>query len=669
MIDSMTQPALIVLTRQGLILANRLRPHLGSSHIHTYSPGLGHPPEADYSFDDTGAYLRDLFARKTPIIGLCSTGIIIRSLAGCLRDKWCEPPVLALAEDGSVVIPLLGAHHGGLTLARCIATATKGILAATTASDIQGLPAIDQPPAGWHIGNREAAKGITAAILNHQPVALTQDVSDGGWLSQSDLRFDPQSTHRIIITPYQHFSDHSRREDPLLHDDSLNETPQSNHDANTAFFHPPVLTIGVGCERGTDGHELITLIEECLHGHHLAPEAIACLCSLDIKMDEEAVHHAAAHFGRPVRFFDAGRLEKERPRLVNPSEDVYRTTGCHGVCEGAALAAAGTKGQLLCPKTKSHRSTCAIALAGEPLDVESIGSQRGRLTVIGLGPGSPDWMPPETRRALADAQDLIGYHLYLDQAASLAPQAQRHDFELGEETQRAKVALDQAASGRRVALVSSGDAGIYAMASLVFEMRHQGPPRWWWPELEVLPGITAMQAAAARAGAPLGHDFCALSLSDLLTPWSIIRRRLEAAASSDFVVALYNPVSKKRNHQLAQARDIFLAHRPATTPVILARNLGRSGDHSDVIPLDQLSPEKADMQTLVIIGNSQTRQDKTGAIYTPRGYPVPSEDTRDTRSGDTRSTPPSSGVVSPGISSPKKHHGQPRKSGSGYNIT
>ncbi len=636
-----SDPTLVVLTHQGLSLAKSLRLHLRSSLIHIYAPRLGFPPEADHSFHNVGAHLRDLFDQKIPIIGLCSTGIMIRSLAPCLRDKHDEPPVIAVAEDGSVVVPLLGAHHGGLDLARQITQATDGMLAVTTASDVHALPAIDQPPAGWHLSNPEAAKGITAALLNQQPVALIEDVSDGGWLGQSAVTIDPTSAQRIVITPYQNSSNNNSGTDS-----------HTSRATNSVFFHPPVLTIGVGCERGADGHELITLIERCLQRHHLAPEAIACLCSLDIKMDEPALHDAAHHFDRPLRFFDAAGLEKERHRLVNPSEEVYRATGCHGVCEGAALAAAGTEAQLLCPKTKSQRSTCAIALAPAPLDVEAIGRQRGQLDVIGLGPGSVDWIPPETRRALARAEDIIGYHLYLDQAAALAPQAQRHDFALGEEVQRAEAALERAAAGRRVALVSSGDAGIYAMACLVFETRHYGPRHWWWPHLQVLPGITAMQAAAARAGAPLGHDFCAISLSDLLTPWSVIRGRLEAAARGDFVVALYNPASQKRHNQLTQARDIFLAHRPPQTPVILARNLGRAGDHLDHIALDQLTSEKADMLTLVIIGNSQTRRDESGAIYTPRGYGVA------TKPATHSSSAPSPHKNHHG----KNHHTQPPKS-------
>ena len=170
----------------------------------------------------------------------------------------------------------------------------------------------------------------------------------------------------------------------------------------------------------------------------------------------------------------------------------------------------------------------------------------------------------------------------------------------------------------------SGDAGIYALATLVFELiDREDRPEWRRLELAVVPGVSALQAAAARAGAPVNHDFCTISLSDLLTPWPTIEQRLAAAAEADFVVCLYNPVSNRRRDQLARARDILLAARPADTPVVLARNLGRPGETVEIIPLAELGPERADMLTMIIIGNSETRRVTAGGrerVYTPRGY-------------------------------------------------
>jgi cobalt-precorrin 5A hydrolase/precorrin-3B C17-methyltransferase len=227
---------------------------------------------------------------------------------------------------------------------------------------------------------------------------------------------------------------------------------------------------------------------------------------------------------------------------------------------------------------------------------------------------------PAASTAIAEASDVVGYRLYLDLLGDAIAGKQLHETELGAEEERARRALDLAAEGRAVALVSSGDAGIYGLATLVFELlEREGRDEWRRLAIAVVPGVSALQAAAARVGAPLGHDFCAISLSDLLTPWAAIERRLRAAAESDFVVALYNPRSARRTDQLAAARQILLRARPAATPVVLARNLGRSDERVDVTTLVALDPASVDMLTLVLVGSSTTRA-ADAFVYTPRGY-------------------------------------------------
>ena len=243
----------------------------------------------------------------------------------------------------------------------------------------------------------------------------------------------------------------------------------------------------------------------------------------------------------------------------------------------------------------------------------------------GIGPGAALWRTPEAEAAIGRATDLVGYRLYLDLLGPLAAGKTAHAYALGAERERVRAALDLAASGRAVALISSGDPGIYAMAALVFEQLDQEDrPDWRRPEITVVPGISALQAAAARIGAPLGHDFCAISLSDLLTPWPVIERRLQAAAEGDFVVALYNPVSRRRTWQLQAAVDALLPHRPDETPVVDARNLGRDGESVSVIPLDQVPAAELDMLTVLLVGSSATRAIDRGDggtwVYTPRGY-------------------------------------------------
>jgi precorrin-3B C17-methyltransferase len=252
-----------------------------------------------------------------------------------------------------------------------------------------------------------------------------------------------------------------------------------------------------------------------------------------------------------------------------------------------------------------------------------------KLYVVGTGPGDIDLVAPKAMAAVRASSDLVAYGLYLDLLGDVCNDKTHHDLPLGEEIGRARLALDLAASGKTTALISSGDIGIYAMATLVFELLDQqlqgkeNHPEWLDVDIEVVPGISAMQAGASRVGAMLGHDFCTISLSDLLTPWETIEKRLHACGEGDFVVSFYNPRSKKRDWQINSARDILLKYRPANTPVLLGRQLTRSDESITMTTLEQLDANDVDMFTLVSVGNSESRHIINGDkewIYTPRGY-------------------------------------------------
>lgn len=252
------------------------------------------------------------------------------------------------------------------------------------------------------------------------------------------------------------------------------------------------------------------------------------------------------------------------------------------------------------------------------------------LYLVGSGPGSLELLTPAAKKAIAASTELVAYGFYLDLLGeSITANKNHHDLALGEEIARARLALNLAAAGKKTALISSGDIGIYAMATLVFELldkQQQGlehSPEWLNVEIEVIPGISAMQAAASKTGAMLGHDFCTISLSDLLTPWQTIEKRLHSAGAGDFVVSFYNPVSKKRDWQLNHARDILLQYRPAETPVIIGRQLSREDERIKIIRLDELQASDVDMFTLVSVGNSESKKlviAERQWVYTPRGY-------------------------------------------------
>jgi cobalt-precorrin 5A hydrolase/precorrin-3B C17-methyltransferase len=586
--------AIICLNPAGLETAQTLRRALPKAQIH----GLeGRVEDADVSFADTAAHLRALFEAGRPLLGVCAAGILIRALASQLKDKHAESPVVAVAADGSVAVPLLGGHHGANQLAQAAARALGGTAAITTAGDLRLGLALDEPPPGWRLANPEAAKAIMAALLSREPVALKAEAGNAAWLTESKALFTDDAALSIRLTA---------------------EAAPGND--SELVIHPAVLALGVGCERHTPPAELIALADETLAAQGLARQAVACVVSLDVKADEAAVLALAESLGVPARFFDAATLEAETPRLENPSRTVFAAVGCHGVAEGAALAAGGPEARLIVAKHKTRRATCAIAQCPVVIDAAAVGRGRGRLAIIGIGPGAADWRSPEASRLIAEAGDLVGYGLYLDLLGPLADGKTRHAYDLGDEETRVRAALDLAAGGKNVALVCSGDAGIYAMASPLFELLDsENEAAWKRVDITVAPGISALQAAAARAGAPLGHDFCAISLSDLLTPWAVIERRLQAAAEGDFVVALYNPVSQRRRQALPKARDILLGHRPAETPVIIARNLGRPGEAVRRVALAALDVDDVDMLTLLIVGSSQTRATDDW-VYTPRGY-------------------------------------------------
>lgn len=585
--------AVLCLGPGGLETARRLVAGLPGACLHGYGPRV---TEADVAFEDTLDHVAALFAAGVPIVGVCAAGILIRAVAPLLADKQRETAVVAVAEDGSAAVPLLGGHHGANSLAHACAGLTGGIAAVTTAGDTRFGVALDEPPAGWRLANPGAAKPVMAALLTGEAVALD---GEADWLG--GLPFAHHGGHRVRVT---------ERADA--------------GDGLTLVLHPPRLAVGVGCERDCAPEELVGLVRATLAEAGLAEGAVACLASIDLKADEPAVIAAAAALDVPLVLFDAPRLEQETPRLANPSDVVFAEVGCHGVAEGAALAAAGEEATLAVTKRKSARATCAIARTPRDIDSRAAGHPRGRLVLVGLGPGDALVRTPEASRAIAAATDLVGYGYYLDLAGPLAAGKRRHDFALGEEEARCRAALDLAGEGRSVALLCSGDPGIYAMAALVHEVLDVDPqPGWRGVEVAVVPGVSAFQVASARAGAPFGHDFCTISLSDLLTPREVIMRRVTAAAEGDFAIAFYNPVSQRRRDQLDEARTILLDHRPAETPVMIGRLLGREGEAMTHTTLAELKVDDVDMMSVVLVGASQTRRYRrlgADAVYTPRGY-------------------------------------------------
>ncbi|MEN9236628.1 MAG: precorrin-3B C(17)-methyltransferase [Thermostichus sp. DG_1_6_bins_120] len=566
--------------------------------------------------------LAEAVARTWPQVQGCifilATGSVVRLIAPLLQNKYTDPAVVVVDEAGRWVISLCGGHVGGAdALARQVAAALGAEAVLTSGSESLGIPPVDLlgDPYGWRRGKGEWTQ-VAAALNRGEPVQVLQTCG-------TDLWRRAWSSHPLLFTSAPQAVAQIHIGEQLLPPIGL----------PTVSWHPRVLWIGVGCERGTSRAWLEGSLRQLLQEQGLAWEAIAGLASLALKQDEAGLLELAQAYDWPLRFFAAEELAGMP--VPHPSEIVRQAVGTPSVAEAAALRAAASPpglpqkpvqetaappATLICPKrvfTSPTAGACTLAIARASREYSP---RSGHLWLIGTGPGDWSQLTLAARMALTQAEVVVGYQLYLDLIEPLLHPGQIRDpSPITQEIQRAEQAISWAEQGLKVAVISSGDAGIYGMAGLVLQCLAQ---RGWdgiQPSLEVLPGISALQAAAAQLGSPLMHDFCAISLSDLLTPWPVIEKRLQAAAAADFVVALYNPRSRQRQDPLLRAIEIFLQARSPQTPVALARNLYRPGQALHLTTLAELDPEQVDMLTLVLIGNSHTFR-YGQKLITPRGY-------------------------------------------------
>jgi len=570
----MTPPAIVILGAGALTTARHIQALYANSQVH----GLQGRVEADVSYSELGAHLRELYARGTPIVALCAAGIVIRCVAPLLANKGAEPPVLAVAEDGSAVVPLLGGLAGVNVMARVIAAALAVSPAITTSGELRFGTCVLNPPEGYALADLGQGKRFVSDLLAGESTRIE---GEAPWLDGAQLPRSASARLAIRVTPRAW----SGRDDELV-------------------IHPRSVVVAVSGA----GAEIEARVREALDAQGLAVLSLAALLASSEHMADQALAQAAASLNVPLRFAQTHPEDGERPS-ERPSNLLH-----------AALR--------IPYETLHDDATSGVALAVAPLaiDPETIGRARGRLTVIGLGPGSADLMAPAARAALNEATDILGYDTYVKMAGPLRADQRVHGTDNREEMQRARHAFELASMGRSVVMVSSGDPGVFAMAAAVLEaLDAERNAQWHAVELSIVPGVSAAMATAAQAGAPLGHDFCMLSLSDNLKPWTIIEKRLRHAAEADLVMAFYNPISRARPWQLDKALDIVREYRAATTKVVLGRDIGRPGGTLRTITLGELRSSDVDMRTMVIVGSSTTRGFAKNAeggewIYTPRWY-------------------------------------------------
>ena len=532
-------------------------------------------------------------------------GAVTRLIAPLLIGKDKDPAVIVLDAHGKHVVPLLGGHQAGAEqLAMELAAELGGHAVLTGDANSQNRLALDSFGKGWgwrRSGSRDNWNQLMLTQAQEEKLLLLQHSGATFWQTTAAAQdvFDANAN-----------ADQAR---PA----QLTIGPQSSMSCS---WHPASLWIGIGCERDTSLSLLERAVTAALAEAGLAPEAVAGLASIDRKADETALLALAQAKDWPVRFFNADALAEVD--VPTPSAVVAKAMGTSSVAEAAALLAASNKSTLLLTKQIHHAqnaehgaTTIAISEANQPF-----APQRGELHLIGSGPGDLAFLTHDARAALARSAIWVGYDLYLDLLEPLRrPDQARLDGQLTRERDRCLQALELAQQGARVALISSGDSGIYGMAGLALELWLTQPPSDR-PQFQVHPGLSALQLAAAKVGAPLMHDFCSVSLSDRLTPWSKIETRLKSAASGDFVVALYNPRSQERDWQLTRAIELLLEHRAPSTPVVVARQLGRAQEDIQLHTLQTLPVKEVDMLTIVLIGNSSSRL-QDNHVVTPRGYP------------------------------------------------
>lgn len=571
-----TPPAIVILGAGALDTARRIQARYPGARVH----GLASRVDADVPFDELGAHLRELYARGLPIVALCAAGIVIRCLAPALADKGVEPPVLAVAEDGSAVVPLLGGLTGVNVIAREIAECVGVAPAITTSGELRFGACVLNPPEGYALADLAQGKRFVSDLLAG---ASTRVDGAAPWLDDVALPRDTAAAHAIRVTP-----DAWRgARDELV-------------------IHPRSVVVGVAADAVHAGEALAARIEAMLDAQGLARLALAAIVAPASAIGEPALEEAASTLDVPLRFVDGDFVDSDRDAPADAATLL-----------GRALRVTHTM------RAATHGLACAVA--SQPVDPATLGRARGRLTVLGLGPGAAAWLTPAARAALADATDILGYTTYVNMAGPFRADQRVHGTDNREEMQRARHAFELAAEGRRVAVVSSGDPGVFAMAAAVLEALDEArDPQWAAVDLRVEPGISASLATAAQAGAPLGHDFCAISLSDNLKPWDVIETRLQHAAQADLVMAFYNPISRARPWQLDRALDIVRAHRAADTVVVLGRDIGRPGATLSTTTLGALRGDQVDMRTMVIVGSSTTRRFSIGNarewVYTPRWY-------------------------------------------------
>lgn len=612
------QVHILYFTNTGSALAAKLARELAREANVTYASGKGCCKE----------WTAEHFLKRNVLVYIGACGIAVRAIAPHIGSKDMDPAVIVIDEKGGNVIPILAGHLGGANeWARKIAECTKGKAVLTTATDVNGVFAVDlfAKDNGLLIGDLKKAGRFTAVLLEEKAasVVIPRKYADvirfeGGIpaeLKAYDLPDEElaglQGANVALITP--------------------DAEPSTNPDAPLRLI-PRCVILGMGCRKGKSYEELRDFAEGTLQELGIDRGAVCAIASIDVKKEEPGLVSLAADLGVPLQTFSADELEKIELEnwTFTESDRVREHVGTGNVCERAAAAAGA--GKILRGKTvKDGMTICVgmrpVELYWKPEDNSQRNDPKGHLFVVGIGPGNPEGMTGQAAAAIENSDTIIGYSVYNDLVKPYYPDKRYFTTPMTGEEARCKMAIEEAKAGHTVALICSGDPGVYGMAGLVLELagsrkedgRSCGMEIDSGFDIEIISGVTAALSGAALLGAPLAHDFAVISLSDRLTPWEKIEKRLRAAAEADLCIVLYNPSSKGRREHLHRAAQILMEQVPGSRVCGIADRIGRDGEKTRVMTLEELADAETDMFSTVFIGNSSTRQ-LGNRMVTPRGY-------------------------------------------------
>lgn len=576
--------AILYITKKGLDLADRLTGLYARALVTRFNSNR----------------VAQLWDTQSALIFIMAAGIVVRTIAPLIKDKRRDPAVVVLDEKGRFAISLLSGHLGGANeCAEEIAAFLEGKAVITTSSDVNNMTSIDI----W-------ARQNNLVIENWKKVPRTA------------TRFLNRGLLRVYTDVLLDLPDHFIKVDEPEAGDVIITNKSDLPGKDKLILRPRNLVIGIGCNKAAQSDEIEEAVKKILKGNNLSVLSIRSLATIDRKGNEPGLLAFAEKYNLEINTFTPGELNTVKGILK--SEAAFKATGAQAVAEPAALLASGAD-KLLVAKQKMGNVTIAVAEKQLKVKSEKLKMKGkkpgGRIYIVGTGPGGIEHITPHAQNAIEASDVIVGYDTYLNLIQGLIKGKEIISTGMTKEVERCRKAVELAISGETVSVISGGDPGIFAMAGLVFEIlkNHNALCDPAHVAVEVIPGISALNACAARLGAPLMNDFAVISLSDRLTPWKLIEKRLEAASMSDLVIVLYNPKSTGRQGHIKKAADIVLQQRSPETPVGIVKAAMREDEHIAITNLEGMLNHDIDMQTTVIIGNSQSFI-WNNRMITPRGY-------------------------------------------------